>query len=322
MSEITTKRIMKAIVLKDFGGIENLILTENATPEIKDDEVLVQVKAISINPVDAKTRSGKGMAAKFKEFSPIIIGWDISGIIVETGSSVTDFKKGDEVFGMVNFPGHGQAYAEFVAAPSSHLSLKPVGISHEEAAAATLAALTAWQALTTHAKVKAGDKVLIHSAAGGVGHFAVQIAKHLGAYVLGTSSAENKDFVLSLGADEHIDYQAQRFEDVVHDADFVLDTIGGENMDRSINVIKPGGTLITIPSGKAEQIVEKSQAKGVNGIFFLVSSNGGDMKSIAELLEKGVVKSHVFKVFPFENMGEAHVQVETGKTKGKVIVTV
>ncbi|MCF2443775.1 NADP-dependent oxidoreductase [Dyadobacter sp. CY345] len=312
---------MKAFVLETPGSVENLVISDIDMPKFGENEVLIQVKAISINPVDVKTRQGKGMYGRLKEISPLILGWDISGVVVETGSAVTEFLVGDEVFGMVNFPGHGQAYAEYIAAPASQLSIKPADISHEEAAAATLAALTAIQALTTHANVKPGQKVLIHSAAGGVGHFAVQMAKHLGAYVIGTSSAANKDFVLSLGADEHIDYQTQKFEEVVKDADFVLDTIGGDNMDRSLETIKPGGMLITIPSGMAESITEKAQAKGINGFFFLVSSNGDDMKSVADLLSKGIVKAHVSQTFPFEEMGNAHLQVETGKTKGKVVVT-
>lgn len=313
---------MKAIVLKDFGSVENLVETVLDKPVVNENEVLVQVKAISINPVDVKTRAGKGMSGRLKEIDPLIIGWDISGVVVETGSAVTKFAAGDEVFGMINFPGHGRAYAEYVAAQEVHLALKPSNISHEEAAAATLAALTAYQALVSQAKIKAGDNVLVHSAAGGVGHYTVQIAKHLGAHVTGTSSAENKDFVLALGADEHIDYKNQKFEEVAKNIDFVLDTIGGENIDRSLEVVKKGGTVISIPSGLAESITEKAKAKGINGFFFLVHSNGEDMKAIAELLSKGIIKSHVSQTFPFENMAQAHTQVETGKTRGKVVVTI
>ena len=208
---------MKAIILKEAGGIENLELTDMPIPVLNSDEVLIQVKAISINPVDIKTRMGKSLYDDLKSRNePIILGWDVSGVIAETGSSVTQFKKGDEVFGMINFPGHGKAYAEYVAAPASHLALKPSNISHEAAAAATLAALTAWQSLVTHAKIKKGQKVLIHAAAGGVGHYAVQIAKHLGAYVIGTSSASNREFVSGLGADEQIDYKTTRMEDAVN----------------------------------------------------------------------------------------------------------
>lgn len=312
---------MKAIILNTPGGVEQLQHTELPLPKLKAGEVLVQVKAISINPVDVKTRAGKGMAGKLKEFHPLILGWDISGIVTEVGEGVTTFKTGDPVFGMVNFPGHGKAYAEYVAAPAEHLALKPDNISFEEAAAATLAALTAWLALVTHAGIKKGDRVLIHSAAGGVGHFAVQIAKHLGAYVAGTSSAANKDFVLSLGADEHIDYRTQRFEEAVTNIDFVLDTIGGDNIDRSLLVIKPGGTLISIPSGLNEAVTEKAKAKGINGYFVLVASLGKDMAIIADLLQKGIVKAHVSKVFPFAEMDKAHLQIESGRTVGKVVIT-
>jgi NADPH:quinone reductase-like Zn-dependent oxidoreductase len=312
---------MKAIVLKNFGDVNNLVTQELPMPSISANDVLVQVKAISINPVDVKTRAGKGMAGMLKDISPLILGWDISGIIVEVGTAVTQFKKGDEVFGMVNFPGHGQAYAEYVAAPAAHLALKPTSISHQEAAAATLAALTAWQALTSQAKIKAGEKVLIHAAAGGVGHYAVQIAKHLGAYVIGTSSSANKDLVLSLGADAHFDYKNQPFEDLPKDIDFVFDTVGGDNVDLSIGIVRKGGTVISIPSGLSESVVEKAKAKGVNGYFFLVQSSGKDMKSIANLLDKGIIKSHVMKAYAFDQMAQAHLQVETGRTQGKVVVT-
>lgn len=311
---------MKAIVLTEAGDVDKLVLTTLAVPVIVENEVLIQVKAISINPVDAKTRSGKGLYGKLREQPPIILGWDVSGIVTESKSQL--FKVGDEVFGMVNFPGHGKAYAEYVAAPAVHLALKPANISYEEAAAATLAALTAWQALVNHAKIKATDKVLIHAAAGGVGHYAVQIAKHIGAYVIGTSSAKNKDFVIELGADEHIDYTSQRFEDATEDLDFVLDTIGSDNIDRSLEVIKPGGTIISIPSGLNEEVTAKASAKGINGYFILVASNGDDMKQLAILLEKGIVKSHVGQTYSFEQLPEAHSAIESGRTVGKIVITV
>ena len=311
---------MVAFILKDFGGTENLIKAVVPLPVVRDNEVLVKVKAISINPVDIKTRLGKGQADRLKDFKPIILGWDISGIVAETGRLVTSFKKGDEVFGMVNFPGHGKAYAEFVSAPEEHLALKPDIVSHEEAAAASLAALTAWQILKEKAAIKPGDKVLIHAAAGGVGHFAVQMARYLGAYVIGTASGINRDFVLSLGASEHIDYQVQHFEDVLNNMDFVLDTIGGEYMDRSMNVLKPGGTIFCIPSGACENIAENAKARGFNGSTFHVHSNGENMKEISDLLQKRLVKSYISKRYSFDEIRSAHLQVETGKTKGKVVV--
>jgi NADPH:quinone reductase-like Zn-dependent oxidoreductase len=313
---------MNAIVVIEFGGVENLLITSLEKPVVKAGEVLIQVKAISINPVDVKSRAGKGLSGRLKEFKPLILGWDVSGTVTEVADDVTAFKKGDNVFGMVNFPGHGQAYAEYVAAPATHVALKPANITHEEAAAATLAALTAWQALVHNAKIKAGDRVLIHAAAGGVGHYAVQIAKHLGAYVIGTSSGNNKNFVLSLGADEHVDYKTQAYEKELHNIDFVLDAIGGDTIDKSLDVIKPGGTLISIPSGLNEAVVEKAKMRGINGYFILVKSDGDDMNAIAAWLGKGILKSHVDKVFPFEKIGDAHLAVETGRTKGKVVVTI
>jgi len=309
---------MKAIVLKDFGSVDNLVIKKIPEPVLSDNEVSVQVKAISVNPVDAKVRAGRGLAAKLKEFDPIILGWDISGVVTESKSPL--FKAGDEAFGMVNFPGHGKAYAEYVAAPAAHLALKPGNITHEEAAAATLAALTAFQMLVTHGRVKAGQRLLIHAGAGGVGHYAVQIAKHLGAYVVATASAANKDFVISLGADQHIDYHAVDFEKVVSDIDFVLDPFGEEYIDRSLKVMKKGGTIISIVTGKSETVSAKASEMGMTGKFCLVQSDGENMKEIAGLLEKGIVISHVSQTFHFDEMAKAHLQIESGRTKGKLVV--
>jgi NADPH:quinone reductase-like Zn-dependent oxidoreductase len=311
---------MNAFILTGTTGPDSLQTTTLPTPTIGAAEVLVQVKAIGLNPVDVKTTHGKGVYGRLKDEQPLIPGWDISGIVTEIGADVTAFKPGDEVFGMVNFPGHGRAYAEYVAAPAAHLAYKPAAISHEEAAAATLAALTAWQGLVTKANVQAGQRVLIHAAAGGVGHFAVQLAKSLGAYVIGTSSAAKRDFVLSLGTDEHVDYTQARFEDAVQPVDMVLDTIGGDNMVRSLDVVKPGGTLISIPSGLSPDITERAAAKGINGYFFLVSSSGADMQQIAERLADGRLKAHVSQALPFAELPAALRLVEGGKTQGKVVV--
>ena len=191
---------MRAIILNEAGSVSNLKYTDIPKPEINDDEVLIKVNALSINPVDYKTRSSEERINRlFGDKRPVILGWDLSGTVVELGKNVSQFKLNDEVFGMINYRGNGKAYAEYVAAPASHLALKPENISHEEAAAATLAFLTAWQALVTNGKIKEGDKVLIHGASGGVGHYATQIAKHFKAYVIGTSSEKNKEFVLQNG---------------------------------------------------------------------------------------------------------------------------
>jgi NADPH:quinone reductase-like Zn-dependent oxidoreductase len=308
---------MKAIILNEFGGVEQLQPAELPVPGVKDGEVLVQVKAISINPVDVKARAGKALADLLKDDKPIILGWDISGVVKESTSPL--FTEGDDVFGMIRFPGHGKAYAEYVVAPSEHLALKPENTTHEQAAAATLAALTAWQAFSDYGRLRPGQRVLIHAAAGGVGHYAVQIARHIGAYVVATSSAENREFVLSLGANEHIDYKTQRFEEVAKDIDFVLDTVGSENSERSLSLLKKGGTLIAT-SGLSDATKEKAKARGIFALGMHVQSAGEDMQHLAQLLEDGELRSEIMKVFPFAQMGEAHVQVETGRTRGKVVV--
>jgi NADPH:quinone reductase-like Zn-dependent oxidoreductase len=247
----------------------------------------------------------------------MILGWDISGVVIESTSPL--FTEGDDVFGLIYFPGHGKAYAEYVTAPAEHLALKPENISHEEAAAATLAPLTAWQAFSDYGRLRPGQRVLIHGAAGGVGHYAVQIARHIGAYVIATSSEENKDFVLSLGANEHIDYKAQRFEEIAKDIDFVLDTVSAENSERSLGVLKKGGTLITT-AGLSDATKEKAKARGIFALGMFVQSAGEDMQHIAQLLEEGEMRSEIMKVFPMAQMADAHLQIETRKTRGKVVV--
>jgi len=312
---------MKALILDEFGPAENLKLVDLHVPDIQDNEVLIKVRAIGINPVDVKTRAGSGLAARIKEFMPVILGWDIAGTVTAVGKGVKEFRIGDDVFGMVNFPGHGRAYSEFVAAPADHLALKPSNISYQEAAAATLAALTAWQALVHHYAIKNGPRVFIHAAAGGVGHFAVQIAKHFGAKVTGSSSAANKDFVLKLGADEHFDYKNSKLEDLAP-FDFVLDCLGAENVEKSLAVIKPGGAVVSILGGATPAVVEKAKAQNIACSAFLVHSSGADMKLLAELLAAGVIKSHVTKMYAFSEMIQAHKHVETGRTVGKVVVSI
>ncbi|MRX38327.1 zinc-binding dehydrogenase [Flavobacterium sp. LC2016-23] len=312
---------MKAIILNEAGSVSNFKYVEIPKPEINADEVLVKVSALSINPVDYKTRSSEGGIKRFFEDErPVILGWDLSGTIVEAGENVTDFKLNDEVFGMVNFPGKGKAYAEYVAVPASHLALKPENISHEEAAAGTLALLTAWQALVTNGKIKEGDKVLIHGASGGVGHYATQIAKHFKAHVIGTSSAKNKEFVLQNGADQHIDYTKTDFEKEVADVDLVLNSISDAINNRSIDVVKPGGKIIYILGTIAPEYAEKAKNKNVDLFAILVASSGADMKAVADLMQKGIVKSHVSQVFSFDEIDKAHLQLETGRTVGKIVV--
>jgi NADPH:quinone reductase-like Zn-dependent oxidoreductase len=315
---------MKAIILNEAGSVNNLNYVEIPKPIINDEEVIIKTHAISINPVDYKARANAGtLSWLFGEERPVILGWDVSGTIEAIGKNVSHFKMGDAVFGMVNFPGRGNAYAEYVSAPASQLSLKPENISHNAAAAATLAALTAWQALVKKGNVKRGNKVLIHGASGGVGHYATQIAKHLGAYVIGTSSAKNKAFVLQHGADQHIDYTTQDFENEVNDIDFVLDTIAGNVISRSIKVTRNGGMIVSISSGNIpEADLIQAKEKNIDLSFLLVQSSGEDMKVIADLMQRGMLKSHVSQTFSLDDMDKAHLQLETGRTVGKIVVTV
>ena len=314
------------MILKSPGGVENLVIEDIPAPVIGDNEVLVKVAAISINPVDATLRKNGDFLRLVlhlqKDEAPVILGWDISGVVAATGRAVTRLRKGDEVFGMVNFTGHGKAYAEYVAAREDQLALKPSAVTHPEAAAATLAALTAWQTLVPLSGVKAGDKVLIHSAAGGVGHFAVQLARQLGAYVIGTSSAANRDFVLGLGAHEHIDYATQRFEDIVRDADLVVDSIPDIlHLERSLQAVKPRGKLISLVAFPDERLSRKALMSRKFLYRMEVASDGDDMRAIAGLLEKRQLRSHISGTYGFDQIPLAHQQLESGHTKGKVVIT-
>ena len=310
---------MKAYLLYEAGGPDKLVLSEAQKPTLKGGEVLIKVKAIGINPADTIYRnSSTFINAIFGETRPVIMGWDISGEIVEKAENTSGFEIGDAVFALLQ---NARGYAEFVAVSVSLLARKPNNISFEEAAAATLAALTAWEAIVDILKIKKGDRFLVHAAAGGVGHFAVQIAKHFGAYVIGTSSSNNKDFVMRLGADEHADYRAQPLNEVISNVDKVLDTIGGDNIDLSLQLMKKGGSIVSIPSGKNDKIVEKAEAAGMHGYTMMVKSSGENQQQIARLIEANIVHPFVSKTFSFNNMKEAHLQIESGKTVGKVVVT-
>lgn len=313
---------MKAYILNEAGGVENLVLSDIEQPDPQADEVLVEVKAISINPVDVKTRAVKEALDMIVGVEPpVILGWDIAGKVTRVGENVTRFKPGDSVFGMVNFLGHGKVYAEYVTAPESQLAKMPANTSFEDAAATTLAALTALQVLQS--RVKRGDRVLIHAGSGGVGHFAIQIAKHLGAYVVSTSSAKNRDFVMSLGADEHIDYRQQKFEEVASDIDFVLDGMGGDVLKNSLKVVKDGGKIISLPGPDfPEEVSAYAKKHNIDVSFFMVQSNGTDMNTLKDLLETSALKPHVSQVFAFEDLATAHTQIESGRTVGKVVVKV
>jgi len=311
---------MKSIVLEEAGGVENLIFKDIEQPATVDGEVLVKVEAISINPVDVKIKyAEEGLNNLYGEERPVILGWDIAGTVIATGNAVSLFEVGDAVFGMVNFPGKGKAYAELVAAPESQLAKIPSNVSYKEAAATTLAALTALQAIQN--TVKAGDRVLVHAGSGGVGHFAIQIAKNMGAHVVATSSAKNRDFIMSLGADEHIDYQTQAFEKVASKIDFVLDTLGGEVLSKSLDVMVSGGSIVSITTFQfSKELLEKATLHEVKMSALMVHSNGEDMNTLKGMLAEGIIKPHLSKAFPFTEMAKAHAEVESGRTVGKIVI--
>jgi NADPH:quinone reductase-like Zn-dependent oxidoreductase len=312
---------VRAIVQDRFGGPEVLEVREVERPRPLSTEVLVRVHAAGVNPVDWKTRAGGGMAGVLGD-PPFTVGWDVSGVVEEAGFGVTTLKPGDEVFGMPWFPRAASAYAEFVTAPSRHFVPKPAALDHVAAAALPLAGLTAWQALVDTAGVRAGQRVLVHAAAGGVGHLAVQIAKARGAYVIGTASAAKHDFVRGLGADEVIDHRGTRFEDEVSDVDVVIDLVGGETGVRSLDVLRPDGLLVAVPSGTSQELVEVAGERGLRVTPFLVEPDQIGLRELVALVERGELRVEVRTTLPLEDAGRAHELGETGRTTGKIVLIV
>jgi NADPH:quinone reductase-like Zn-dependent oxidoreductase len=308
---------MKAIRIHEFGGPDVLELEETEIPQIKADEVLIKVYASSVNPVDSKIVAGEAQE-KFPTKFPLIIGWDVSGVIEQAGNQVRQFSIGDAVYGRP-FPTQNGAFAEYVVIKAAEIALKPKSIDHLQAAAVPLAGLTAWQGLFKFGKLEKGQKVLIHGASGGVGSFAVQFAKWKGATVIGTASASNLTFIKQLGADEAIDHDNQRFEDEVKDVDLVLDLIGGETQQRSLEVIKPGGRLVTtiMPQFKAE-----AKEKHIILDGFTAQSYADDLEQIADLIDNGLVSPVVSAVLSLEDAAKAEQMSMQGHTRGKIVIKV
>ena len=307
---------MKAARAHAYGGAEVLKLEEAPRPEPAADEVLVRVVAAGVNPVDAKVRAGmfKQPGARL----PFIPGYDISGVVEKTGAKATKFKAGDEVYAYLSLE-RGGAYAEYAIAKENELAPKPRTLTHEQAAAVPLAALTAWQALVEKAKMTEGQTVLIHGGSGGVGSFAVQIAKARGGKVIATASAANQDFLKELGADQAIDYRAQKFEEVAKDVDVVLDTVAGETLRRSYDVVKKGGFIVSVLEPPAKAELEK---RGIRGTVFLVQPNAEQLAEIAQLIDAKKVKPFVSQTFPLAEVAKAHAAIETGHTRGKIVLKV
>jgi NADPH:quinone reductase-like Zn-dependent oxidoreductase len=313
---------MRAVSQQELGGPEVLRVVEVERPQPLPTEVLVRVHAAGVNPVDAKSRAGGGMAGVLGA-PPFILGWDVSGVVEEIGFGVHTVAVGDEVYGMPWFPRAASAYAEFVTAPSRQFAKKPGNLSHAEAAAIPLAGLTAWQILTAAANLQSGQRVLVHAAAGGVGHLAVQFAKHLGAHVVGTASKAKHDWLHSLGVDELIDYHSTAVEDATGDLDLVIDLIGSETtLGQSVKVLKPGGLLVAVPSGTSPELLARAAEAGVRVKPFLVEPDGHALGEIAALVEAGAVRVGVEQVFPLGEVAEAHRRMESGRTQGKLVLDV
>ena len=333
---------MKAILAEQYGGPEVLQLADDLpTPRVGPNGVLVQVHASSVNPVDWKFRRGMLAAVRPVVF-PVIWGCDLSGVVTEVGPAVTLFKPGDEVYGFKDgyvAKTYRGAYAEYVVGPENTLAKKPQSLGHEEAASIPLVALTAWQALLNQGKLKAGQRVLIHAGAGGVGMMAIQIAKAFGAYVASTSSTRNQDFLRQMGADQPIDYTRERFDQIRPKFDLVLDGVGQSVWAGSFRAMNVGGRMVTlavpIPDGPAGKLKFFSAAiagvaggtlRGIFGgkrlLITQVKPRGGELEKISALIEAGKIRPVVEKVFPLEQIAEAHRLSEAGHVRGKLVLSV
>ena len=314
---MNTETMMRAVSQQTFGSADVLEITEIPRPKPRTNEILVKVHAAGLNPTDWKHRSGHGFVDKL----PLVLGWDVSGVVEAVGIGVATFRPGDEVFGMMSYPFGLGTHADYVAAPARFFAAKPRSVDHVQAGALPLVSLTAWQALVENADVQSGQRVLIHAAAGGVGHIAVQIAKARGAYVIGTASAEKHGFLRELGADEVIDYRTDDFADRVRDVDAVLDTIGGDTAMRSLHTLRKGGSLVSlIPVGSADLFRQADQL-GVRALRMLVDSSRSALETVSGLVDESALRATIAGTFPLTEAAEAHREGETNHTTGKLVLT-
>jgi NADPH:quinone reductase-like Zn-dependent oxidoreductase len=310
--------MMKAVRIHEYGGSEVLVYEDAPRPEPGPDDLLVRVRAASVNPVDWNMR--EGYLRQWVDLPlPATLGSDLAGDVVALGAQVRGFQVGDAVFGLTNM--RVGAHAEYAAAPHSELALKPPALDYETAAAAGLSALAAWQALMEMAHLTAGQSVLIHAAAGGVGAFAVQFARLRGARVVGTASRGNVEFVRSLGADDVIDYTTTPFEEVVRDIDVVLDLVGGETQDRSWQVLKPGGVLLAA-LGLSPTAQQAAAAVGARGEMIVTQPNAGQERQIAELIAAGQVRPVVSMILPLSAARQAYDLSQSRHTRGKIVLRI
>ncbi|MGW4375283.1 NADP-dependent oxidoreductase [Streptomyces albidoflavus] len=309
---------MRAIIQESYGGPEVLHETRVPRPEPGPGEILVAVRAAGVNPTDWKHRAQAG----FVDRLPLILGWDVSGVVEAVGYGVTLFAPGEEVFGMLPYPHGSGSHAEYVVGPARAFTRKPTVIDHVQAGALPLVSLTAYQALIDTAGIGPGQRVLIHAAAGGVGHVAVQIAKAHGAYVIGTASAPKHDLLRELGADEVVDYRTTDVAEAVDGVDMVLDPLGGETRARSVGLLRPGGTLVSLLSGGTPEEAARAAERGVRTATMLVEADHAGMNAVADLVAAGALRPRVEATFPLAEAAAAHRLGETGRTTGKIVLEV
>jgi len=303
---------MKAVCIHEFGGPEVTQLEELPVPQANEDELLLRVHAASVNPVDYKTREGKFPPVS-RDKLPIILGRDVSGVVASAGPRSGGFRRGDAVFALLG-PDRG-AFAEYVLVKTGEAAAKPKRLSHAEAAAVPLAALTAWQGLVDHGGLRAGQRVLIHGGAGGVGHFAVQFAKQRDAVIFATVSGADLDFVRGLGADHAIDYKRERFEEIAHDIDIVFDLVGGETQERSWSVLRPGGILV---STLGQPSPEKAAQHQVRAAGYMAQPDATALAEIAQLIDHGKVRPVIDTTFPLADVARAEEKQARGHVHGKI----
>src|SRR3984893_6163710 len=310
-------RTMKAIRIHNYGGPEVLQYEDAPRPQPQAGEVLVRVHAAGVNPIDWKVREGH-MKDFWPHKFPLILGWDLSGVVEEVGPRVSQFEKGDEVYSLPD-PTRDGAYADYIVVREPELALKPNSLHHIRAAAVPLAALTAWQSLFDTAQLQPGHRVLIHASSGGVGHFAVQLAKWKGAHVFATASTKNQDLLRKLGVDEPIDYIQQRFENVARNIDIVLDTIGGETQERSWSVLKKDGVLVSLVQPPSE---EKAEELGVRASFVAGHPSGAQLAEIAKMIDSGKLAPIIDRILPLSEARRAHELSQSGHVRGKIVLRV
>jgi NADPH:quinone reductase-like Zn-dependent oxidoreductase len=309
------KPTMKAIVIHEYGGPGVLKYEDIPRPEPKDDQLLIRVIAAGVNPVDGMIRSG---TFNGNRAFPIILGGDVAGVVEKVGSKVTKFKAGDPVFAYLSLNNSG-GYAQYALVTEREAAPKPKSLTYVEAAAVPIVAMTAWQALVDTAKLSADQTILIHGGSGGVGSFAIQIAKARGAKVIATASTANQDFLKQLGADVAIDYTKQKFEDVAKDVDVVLDSIGRDTLARSYGVVKKGGIIVSLVARPKESELEKH---GIRGTALNVEPSSQELAEIGKLIDDKKIKVIVSQTFPLSEAMKAQEQVATGHTRGKIVLKV